>query len=75
MVGGEFCDEETKNLKDLVKEVEQHVPQKFKNKKTRKDEVGPSKAKAHEKTPCLVKQRKGMDEVNVGSLVKTSTTF
>jgi hypothetical protein len=36
-----------------------------------KDEVGPSKAKSHEKTPSLVKQRKGVDEVNVGSLVKT----
>jgi len=37
----------------------------------RKDEMGPSKAKAHERIFSLVKQRKGVDEVNMGSLVKT----
>jgi len=32
---------------------------------------GPSRAKAHDRTPSLVKQRKRVDEVNVGPLVKT----
>jgi len=53
--------------------VAQPIPQKFKKKKTRKDEAGLSKAKAHEKTPSLIKQRKGMDEVNMGSPMKTPT--
>jgi hypothetical protein len=39
-----------------------------------KDEVGLSKKKAHERTPSPIKQRKGMDKVNVGSLIKTPTT-
>jgi hypothetical protein len=58
---------------DLVEEVAQPIPQKFKKKKTRKDEVGLSKAKAHEKTPSFIKQRKGVDETNVGSPMKTPT--
>ncbi len=33
--------------------------------------MGPSKAKAHERTFSLVKQRKGVDEVNMGSPMKT----
>jgi hypothetical protein len=33
----------------------------------KKDEVGPSKARAHERTPSFIKQRQGMDEVNMGS--------
>jgi hypothetical protein len=38
------------------------------------DEVGPSKARAHERTPSVVKQWKGVDEVNVGSPMKTPAT-
>jgi hypothetical protein len=33
----------------------------------RKDEVGPSKAKAHEITLSLIKQRQGVEEVSMGS--------
>ncbi|CAK9215101.1 unnamed protein product [Sphagnum troendelagicum] len=73
MVGGELCDEEAQNLMDLVEEVAQPIPQKIKKKKTRKDEVGLSKAKAHEKTPSFIKQTKGVDEMNVGSPMKTPT--
>jgi hypothetical protein len=36
----------------------------------KKDDMGLSKAKAHEKTPSLVKQRKGVDEMNMGSPIK-----
>ncbi len=60
-----------RGLKDLVEEATQLAPCKFKKKKMRKDEAGSSKAKAHERTPSLVKQRKGMDKVNMGSPLKT----
>jgi hypothetical protein len=43
-------------------------------KKVWRDEVGPSKTKAHEKTSSHVKQRKGVDEVNVSSPIKIPTT-
>jgi hypothetical protein len=71
MVGWEPRDEEAQSLKDLVEKVAQLAPWKFKKKKTRKDEVSSSKAKAHERTPSFVKQRKGMDEVSMGSPIKT----
>jgi hypothetical protein len=74
MVGNKLCDEEAQSLKDLVEEAVKHVSRKSKHKKMGKDEIGSSKAKAHERTLSLIKQRKGMDEVNVGSLVKTPTT-
>jgi hypothetical protein len=32
-----------------------------------------NKTKAHERTPSLVKQRKGVDEVSMGPPVKTPT--
>jgi hypothetical protein len=56
-----------------VEEAIEHIPRKSKKKKMGKDEVGSSKAKAHERTPSPIKQKKGMDEVSVGSLVKTPT--
>jgi hypothetical protein len=37
----------------------------------RKDEASSNKAKAHERIPSLIKQREGVDEVSVGSQVKT----
>jgi hypothetical protein len=74
MVGEELHDEEAQNLKELVEETTQPTPQKSKKKKTRNDEMGPSKAKAHERTPYPIKQRKGVDEVNVSSSAKTPTT-
>ncbi len=37
------------------------------------DEVALNKEKAHEKTPSPVKKKKGVDEVSVGSPVKTFT--
>jgi hypothetical protein len=73
MVGGKLHDEEAQSLKDLVEEAIEHIPRKSKKKKMGKDEVGSSKAKAHERTPSPIKQKKGMDEVSVGSLVKTPT--
>jgi len=33
-----------------------------------------NKKKAHERIPSLVKQRKGVDKVSMGSLVKAPTT-
>jgi hypothetical protein len=39
-----------------------------------RDEVGLSKARAHERTPSLIKQRKEMDEVSMDSLAKSPTT-
>jgi hypothetical protein len=56
-----------------VEEVTQLAPQKSKKKKTRMDEVALNKEKAHEKTPSPVKKKKGVDEVSVGSPVKTFT--
>jgi hypothetical protein len=70
MVGEELLDEEAKSLRDLVEEAAKPPPQKTKKKKTGKDEAGSSKAKSHERTPSLVKQRKGKGEVSVGSLMK-----
>lgn len=58
----------------MEEEVAQPAPQKSKKKKTRKDEVGPNQKKAHERTLSLVKKRKGVDEVSVGSPIKTFTT-
>ncbi len=47
---------------------------KSKKKKIGKDEASPNKAKAHERTPSPIKQRKGVDEVSIGSLVKIPAT-
>jgi len=52
--------------------VAQLVPRK--SKKPKWDEGGLNKTKAHERTLSPVKQRKGMDKVNVGPLIKTPTT-
>jgi type I site-specific restriction-modification system R (restriction) subunit len=54
MVNDEFHDEEAQSLKDLVEKTMKAPPQKTKNKKIGKDEVGMNKAKAHEITPSLV---------------------
>jgi hypothetical protein len=54
MVNDEFHDEEAQSLKDLVEKTMKALPQKTKNKKIGKDEVGMNKAKAHEITPSLV---------------------
>jgi hypothetical protein len=70
MVGRELRHEEVRSLKDLVEEVAQLAPRKSKKKKIWRDEAGPSKTKAHERTSSHVKQRKGVDKVNVGSLIK-----
>jgi hypothetical protein len=70
-VGNELRDEEAQSLKDLVEEAIKHVSRKSKKKKMGKDEVGSSKAKAHERTLSPIKQRKGLDKVSVGSPVKT----
>jgi hypothetical protein len=40
---------------------------KSKKKKTRNDEVGLNKDKAHEKTPSPIARKKGEDDMNVGS--------
>jgi hypothetical protein len=37
-------------------------------------DVGLSKARAHERTPSLIKQRKEMDEASMDSLAKSPTT-
>ncbi len=74
MVGGDFHDEEAQSLRNLVEEVVEPNPRKCKKKKMGKDEASPSKARAHERNPSFVKQRKGVDEVSVGSPVKTPTT-
>ncbi len=74
MVCGELHDEKARSLKDLVEEAVEPTQRKCKKKKTRKDEAGPSKARAHDRTPSLVKQRKGVDEVSVDSPMKTPTT-
>jgi hypothetical protein len=74
MVGRDFHDEEAQSLRNLVEEVVEPDPWKCKKKKMGKDEVGPSKARARGRNPSLVKQRKGADEVNVGSPVKTPST-
>jgi len=74
MVCGELHDEKARSLKDLVEEAIEPTQRKCKKKKTRKDEASPSKARAHARTPSLVKQRKGVDEVSMGSHVKTPTT-
>ncbi len=57
-----------------MEEAIEPTQRKCKKKKTRKDEASPSKARAHARTPSLVKQRKGVDEVSMGSHVKTPTT-
>lgn len=72
MAGGKHHDEKAWSLKDLVEEVAYLAPKK--SKKTRWDETNPNKAKAHERTPSLIKQRKGVDKVSVGSSVKIPTT-
>ncbi len=54
-----------------MEEVVEHAPRKFKKKKMGKDEVGLSKARAYERTPSPLKQRKGVDKVNMGSPMKT----
>jgi len=68
MVGEELHGEE---LQDLVKEATQPIPQKPKKKKTGKDEAGPSKAKAHERTLYPINQKKGVNELSMGSSTKT----
>ncbi len=76
MVGEELHDEEAQTLKEYMEEAAKPAPQiTKKKKKIRKDEMGLSKAKAYERTPSHVKQRKGRDKVIVGSLVKTLTAF
>jgi len=70
MVGEELLDEEAQSLKDLVEEASKPPPQKTNKKKTGKDEATLSKAKSHERTPSLVKQRKGEGEVSMGSPTK-----
>lgn len=74
LVGGELHDEKAQSLKDSVEEAIKHAPWKFKKKMMGRDEVGSSKARAHEKTPSFIKQRKEVDEVNVDSPAKTPTT-
>ncbi len=74
MVGGELHDEEVRSLSDLVEEAAQLAPRKSKEKKIWRDEVGPSKTKAHERTFSHVKQKKRVDEVNVSSPIKIPTT-
>jgi len=59
-----------KFLKNLVDEAAKTLPQRNKKKKTRKDELGLSKAKAHEKTLSHITPKKGEDDVSVGSLRK-----
>jgi hypothetical protein len=71
MVGEDFCEKEAQSLKEYVEEVVKLVPQKPKKKKTWKDDAGLNKAKDHERTPSFIKQKKGEDEVSMGSLVKT----
>jgi hypothetical protein len=70
MVGDKLHDEKVQSLKDSLEEVAKLLPRKTKKKKMGKDEAGLSKTKAHERIP-FVAQRKGEDEVNVSSLVKT----
>jgi hypothetical protein len=53
------------SLMDVVEEVAQPTPQKSKKKQMGKGEVGSRKTNAHERTPSLIKQRKGVDEVQL----------
>jgi hypothetical protein len=72
MVGEGLCEKEAQSLKEYVEEVVKFAPQKpKKKKKTWKDEVGLNKAKDLERTPSFIKQKKGKDEVSMGSLAKT----
>jgi hypothetical protein len=75
MVGEDFREKEAQSLKEYVEEVVKFAPQKPKKNKIRKDKVGLNKAKDHERTPSPVKQKKGKDEVSMGSLVKTFAAF
>jgi len=54
-----------------VEEATQPIPWKSKKWKTRKDEAGPSNAKAHERTLYPINQKKGVNELNMGSSTKT----
>lgn len=72
MVGEKLHDEKAQNLNDLVEEVAQPIPWKSQKKK-KKDEANPSKAKAHERIPSHFKQRKGVDEVSMGLSTKILT--
>jgi hypothetical protein len=67
MIGKELRDEEARRPRDLVEEVVEPIPQNSKKKKMRKDEMGLSKTRAHGKTPPPIKQRKGVDEMSMGS--------
>jgi glycerophosphoryl diester phosphodiesterase len=71
MVGEDLCEKEAQSLKEYVEEVVKFAPQKPKKKKTGKDEVGLNKAKDHERTFSPIKQKKGEDEMSMGSLAKT----
>ncbi len=73
MVNDEFHDEEAQSLKDLVEKTMKAPPQKTKNKKIGKDEVGMNKAKAHEITPSLVMWKRGEDKVSMGLPRETPT--
>jgi hypothetical protein len=67
MFGKELRDEEAQSLRDLVEEAIQLVPRNSLKKKMRKDEASPNQARAHGRIPSLIKQRKGVDEVRMGS--------
>lgn len=72
MVGKELHEEEVQSLREVVEEAVEAPPHKSKkNKRKRKDEVGPSKAMAQERTPSLVALSKGEIKTSVGSLIKT----
>jgi hypothetical protein len=49
MIGEQLHVEEAQSIRDLVEEVVKALPQKIKKNTKGKDEVGSSKAKAHEK--------------------------
>jgi hypothetical protein len=52
---------------DLVEEVVEPIPWNLKKKKMRKDEAGLNKTRAHGIIPSPIKQRKGVDEMSMGS--------
>lgn len=59
MVGEDLHEKRAQSLREYVEEVVKFAPQKLKTKKTWKDEVGLNRAKDDERTPSLIKQKKG----------------
>jgi hypothetical protein len=72
MVGEELYDEKAQKFKGIGGGGDITYSMKIQEKKTGKDETSASKAKAYERTPYLVKQRKGVDEVNMRSPAKNT---